>query len=136
VKAPNLALRRARLRLASPHIPGRRLSRQELAEAVNAHVFAKFGRRIHLDGSYIGKLERGTIRWPRADCRNSLRNVLGAATDAEIGFYSVRRNQSDEAFIASDPVMLRQLGAAHLEPAGPATPLPEAVAGLAFHLFA
>jgi hypothetical protein len=81
------------------------MSRQELAEAVNAHVFRTTGRQTQIDASYIGKLERGTHRWPRADCREGLRAVLGAAADAEIGLYNVRRNASDEAFLATDPVL-------------------------------
>jgi hypothetical protein len=81
------------------------MSRQELTEVVNAHVFAATGRRVQVDGSYIGKLERGTHRWPRADCREGLRVVLGATADAEIGFYNVRRNASDEHFLASDPTL-------------------------------
>ena len=104
-RPPNLALRRARLRLASPLMPSRRMSRQELAEAVNAHIFNTTGRRVQLDASYIGKLERGTHRWPRAECRQGLRAVLGATANVEIGFYSVRRNASDEAFLAADPAL-------------------------------
>jgi transcriptional regulator with XRE-family HTH domain len=79
------------------------MSRQELAEAVNAHVYATTGRRARLDAGYIGKLERGEHRWPRADHRQGLRAVLGVATDAEIGMYNRRRNVSDELFLASDP---------------------------------
>jgi transcriptional regulator with XRE-family HTH domain len=81
------------------------MSRQELAEAVNAHVGATSGRRAHLDAGYIGKLERGEYRWPRADHRQGLRAVLGAATDAEIGLYNMRRSTSDELFLASDPTL-------------------------------
>jgi transcriptional regulator with XRE-family HTH domain len=105
VDAPNVQLRRARLRLPSPVVPGRRMSRQELAEAVNAYVYATTGRRTHLDAGYIGKLERGKHRWPRADHRRGLRAVLGVATDAEVGLYNMRRSASDEAFLASDPVL-------------------------------
>lgn len=102
-RAPNLELRRARLRQPSPRVPGRRMSRQELAEAVNAHLIAAIGRRVQIDAGYIGRLERGTHRWPQADYRAGLRVVLGAVADSEIGFYSARRNASDEKFLASDP---------------------------------
>jgi transcriptional regulator with XRE-family HTH domain len=81
------------------------MSRQELAEAVNARVYATTGRRARLDAGYIGKLERGTHRWPRADHRRGLRDVLGVTTDVEIGMYNVRRSVSDELFLAVDPVL-------------------------------
>ena len=89
---PNHLLRRARLRLPSP----RNSSRQELAEAVNAHVFDAIGRLVSMDAHYVGRLERGQRRWPGADYRSGLRAVLGVATDAEIGFYLTRRTASDE----------------------------------------
>lgn len=104
-RVPNIEFRRARLRLASRFLPGRRMSRQELAEAVNAQVFAATGRRVEIDGSYIGKLERGSIRWPRAHLRRGLAAVLGAKADGEIGLYSDRLNGGDEAFLAADPVL-------------------------------
>ena len=106
---PNDQLRRARLRLPSPVVPGRRMSRQELAEAVNAQVYAMTGRRSRLDAGYIGKLERGIHRWPRADHRQGLRAVLGVASDAEVGLYNMRRSASDEAFLASDPALTPQV---------------------------
>lgn len=65
------------------------LSRQELAEAVNALVFATYGARTDLDANYIGHLERGEIRWPRERVRAGLRAVLGAQGDAEIGLFIV-----------------------------------------------
>lgn len=72
-------------------MPGEFLSRAELAEQVNAWVHDHLNRTIELDGNYIGKLERGAIRWPQADYRDGLRAVLGVATDAELGF---RRSRS------------------------------------------
>ena len=83
----NDRLRRARERIESPHATGEPLSRQELAELVNAWVFEHQERVIELDANYIGKLEQGTIRWPREpDRRAAFRAVLGVATDAELGF--------------------------------------------------
>ncbi|WP_245614330.1 XRE family transcriptional regulator [Actinokineospora inagensis] len=43
-----------------------------------------------MTANYIGKLERGLIKWPQRDYREGLRAVLGAGTDAELGF---TRNQ-------------------------------------------
>jgi transcriptional regulator with XRE-family HTH domain len=118
---PNDQLRRARLRLPSPVVPGRRMSRQELAEAVNAYVYTVTGRRSRLDAGYIGKLERGIHRWPRADHRRALRAVLGAATDAEVGLYNMRRSASDEAFLASDPTLASPAPVNHRQVAGVAS---------------
>lgn len=59
MREPNDLLRQARLRLVSPSGSGRALSRQELAEAVNAWLFEHVGRVSRLDAEYVGQLERG-----------------------------------------------------------------------------
>lgn len=89
---PNELLRAARLARLSPSGSGRRLSRQELAEAVNAWVFGEHGKVTSLTYSYIGKLERGEHRWPSAPVRSGLRASLNAATDAEIGLFIIRND--------------------------------------------
>lgn len=86
---PNELIRRARLALVSPSGSGRVLSRQELAEAVNAWIFTTHGRRLSLTERSIGKFERGETRWPLVVVRAGLRAVLGVATDAEIGLFRV-----------------------------------------------
>lgn len=86
VRRPNDVLRRARLGMASPSGSGRRMSRQELAEAVNVYLFATTRRVSNLDGNYVGRLERGEYRWPCKAYRQAFRAVLGASTDAELGF--------------------------------------------------
>ena len=94
---PNDQLRRARERAESPHASGECLSRQELAELVNAWVFehTKDHRVIELDANYIGKLEQGSIRWPQdPDRRAGFRAVLGVNTDAELGFRRPRRSRT------------------------------------------
>lgn len=70
------------------------MSRAELADAVNAHVWATTGRKSCLDAETIGRYERGVIRWPRADYREGLRAVLGAASDAEMGFHPTPRGRA------------------------------------------
>ncbi|WP_018681624.1 hypothetical protein [Actinokineospora enzanensis] len=74
--------------------PGESLSRSELAEQVNAWVHAHRNRVVELDGNYVGKLERGLIRWPQLDYREGLRAVLGVRADRELGF---RRSRSATA---------------------------------------
>lgn len=87
-------LRRARLRLLSPSGSGRPMSRQELAEAVNAYLWRVHGVRDRLDETDIGKLERGVHRWPGALRREALRAVLGASSDAELGLFIIRRSHT------------------------------------------
>lgn len=65
----NDLIRRARLARRSPSGSGRMLSRQGLAEAVNAHLYGTTRRVFGLDGSYMGMLERGETRWPNAAYR-------------------------------------------------------------------
>jgi len=91
VREPNNQLRQARERTASPNLPGQPLSRQELAELLNAAVYQTTDRICAVDGQYIGKLERGAVRWPHADYRTALRVILHATTDADLGFHPHRR---------------------------------------------
>ncbi|MGC5031860.1 hypothetical protein [Micromonospora sp. DT229] len=92
---PNDLLRAARLALRSPSGSGRPMSRQELAEAVNAWLYEHAGRRFAIHAGYIGNLERGTTRWPSAHYRTGLRAVLGRATDAELGFFIIQGHAKD-----------------------------------------
>jgi hypothetical protein len=84
----NEQLRAARQRVESPSAPGEPMSRQELADAVNAHVFrASGGTQVTaVDSNHIGKWERGTIRWPAAHYRAALRAILDVDTDRHLGF--------------------------------------------------
>jgi len=91
VRLPNDRLRAARLDRPSPSGSGRRLSRQELADMVNAELAHIEGRYGALDATYIGKLERGEHRWPQERYRQALRAVLGAQADAELGFFVIRK---------------------------------------------
>jgi transcriptional regulator with XRE-family HTH domain len=65
------------------------MSRQELADAVNAYGHAR-GVPVEATGRYVGRLERGETRWPGAVYRQAFRAVLGAATNAGLGFYITR----------------------------------------------
>jgi hypothetical protein len=86
------ALRRARERIPSAQDAGVCLSRHEVAELVNGWIYERTHRLVELDGNYIGKLERGVIRWPNRLYRQALRTVLRVASDAQLGFYSRRRS--------------------------------------------
>jgi hypothetical protein len=89
-RKPNTRLRAARLGMQSPSGSGRPLSRQELAELVNVELAARRIRYAALDAGHVGKYERGEHRWPQRAYRDGLRAVLGAACDADLGFYIVR----------------------------------------------
>ncbi len=87
----NELLRAARKRTASLTCPGVCLSRQELAELVNTWVWEHHDKKVVVaTANYLGKLERGLIRWPGALFREALRAILGAPTDAALGFVNAR----------------------------------------------
>ncbi|MFZ2119156.1 MAG: XRE family transcriptional regulator [Pseudonocardiaceae bacterium] len=107
-------LRRARERVESPNATGESLSRQELAELVNAWVYEHTTppRVIGTDANYVGQLERGKIRWPQdADRRAGFRAVLGATSDAELGFRRPRRARSTVADVDRQQFIRAALGA-------------------------
>ena len=66
------------------------MSRRELADAVNAYLWDTYRRKENLTENDIGKLERGVTRWPSERRREAFRTVLGATTDAELGFFIIR----------------------------------------------
>lgn len=66
------------------------LTEGQLAEAVARLVTAETGRGAALDGNYVSKLECGRITWPNHAYRRAFRVFFDAATDAELGFYSMR----------------------------------------------
>lgn len=87
----NTKLINARLRKMSPTGSEHPMSRQELAEAVNAWQWHTYEKEDRLDETDIGKLERGETHWPRRMRREGLRAVLDVRTDVELGFYRHRR---------------------------------------------
>ncbi|NRQ32975.1 XRE family transcriptional regulator [Nonomuraea sp. NN258] len=91
---PNLLLQQARERLPSPGVPGEHASRQELADLVNAWLYENRNRQGGLTQEYVGKLERGEVRWPNRDYREAFRTILGAERDRDLGFTRSRRATS------------------------------------------
>lgn len=91
--AENQLLAEARRRQPSPSGSGRAMSRQELAEAINAYLYRTARQQANVDETYIGELERGQHRWPSSRYRGALRTILGVSTDAELGFYPKRGGQ-------------------------------------------
>ncbi|MEU0511243.1 XRE family transcriptional regulator [Amycolatopsis thermoflava] len=108
---PNDRLKRARERVESPNATGQPLSRQELAELVNAWIRTHKGRRDDLNANYIGKLETGRIRWPQDPIRReAFRAVLGAASDADLGFQRPRRSRSTVADVDRQQFLRAAIG--------------------------
>lgn len=69
-----------------PANPGRPLSRQELAEAVNSWVYDHTGQVCCLDEQHIRRYEAGHHRNPCPRYRQALRAVLHAGSDETLGF--------------------------------------------------
>jgi len=67
------------------------MSRQELADAVNKVLHPMGPHAGTVSARWVGGLEQGRARWPRAHTRQALRRVLGAATDAQLGLFVNRR---------------------------------------------
>lgn len=84
-RQPNTRLRDARTRLTSPHDPGKPMSRQELADAINAWLFERLGVVRNLDAQHIRRYETGQHRRPCREYRQALCAVLGADEQA-LGF--------------------------------------------------
>lgn len=92
---PNTQLQQRREGTPSRFVPGQTMTRAELADAINEHVWQTTGIRRDLDAHAIARYERGVVRWPNADYRRAMNDILGAS-DAELGFVASRRRQPDE----------------------------------------
>ncbi|WP_113704731.1 XRE family transcriptional regulator [Nonomuraea lactucae] len=90
---PNVLLQQARERVPSPSAPGESASRQDLADLVNAWILNERNRTAGLTANYIGKMERGLVRWPQQDYRDALRAICGADEDKDLGFARRRRTK-------------------------------------------
>jgi hypothetical protein len=88
---PNVLLRQARAWVASPSTPGESASRQDLADLVNAWMLREKNQVGTWTANYVGKLERGLVRWPNADYREALRAVCEVDEDKDLGLTRPRR---------------------------------------------
>jgi transcriptional regulator with XRE-family HTH domain len=113
---PNLLLRQARLAIHPAPGTDRPMSRQELADAVNAYLYQHHdGRVCFMDGRYIGKLEQGVHRWPSEHYRAALRAVLGQPMDIDLGFFKRHDSSADEP---ADPPLRRSQAQQGRQPHG------------------
>ncbi|WP_143050078.1 XRE family transcriptional regulator [Asanoa ishikariensis] len=67
------------------------MSRQELADVCNTWLSTKPDPDTPITENTIAKIEQGRVTWPREWRRAAYRHVLGASTDAELGFEDRRR---------------------------------------------
>lgn len=74
---------------------GRPVSRQELADAVNAYAHAPAGCCRTVGARYVGRLGRGEHRWPFEPYRTALREILGKTTNADLGFFIIQGHAQD-----------------------------------------
>jgi hypothetical protein len=88
-----------------------------LADAVNAHLHAHGHQQSCVDANYVGKLERGQTRWPTAAVRAAFRFVLGAPTDADLGFYIIRATAPFTRGTDPQPVLGRPTESIDTKPA-------------------
>lgn len=91
---PNVLLRQARLRTPSRATPGRAMSRAEIVETVNVHLWETSGINSGFTVSTYAKYERGVVRWPSRVYRDALRTVLRVRQDADLGFHPTPRGRS------------------------------------------
>ncbi len=103
----NNEFRDARENTESPTHPGYCLTRQELAELVNAYIYDHHTKKMtEASANYIGQVESGKIRWPGKLYREAFREIFGVPTDAALGFVNAR---SRRAAVRLDPVKRRKL---------------------------
>jgi len=82
-------------------------TQEHAAAAVQAKVRADTGQDARtIDAAWIGRLERGRLKWPTDDYRAALRAVYGVATDTDLGLSGARSQAALEAVQSPD---LRQL---------------------------
>jgi SAM-dependent methyltransferase len=93
----NTKLEDHRMRLWSPKHPGRKMSRAELATAVNRKLAQLYpGKRsLRVTARWIKDLELGVTSWPGAQRRKALRIVLGASSDARLGLFDSHPRSGD-----------------------------------------
>ncbi|WP_199565164.1 hypothetical protein [Spongiactinospora rosea] len=90
-----------------------------MADLVNAWIHREYQRSAVMTANYLGKLERGVVRWPCAEYRAALRAVLGTETDHALGFrrHRQRRKSADTVSDVDRKDFLRTaLGAAATVP--------------------
>ncbi|HWR47376.1 MAG TPA: XRE family transcriptional regulator, partial [Pseudonocardiaceae bacterium] len=103
----NNQFRDARENTESPTHPGYCLTRQELAEQVNAYIYDHHKKKItEASANYIGQVERGDIRWPCKLYREAFREIFGVSADSDLGFVNAR---SRRAAVKLDNVKRRKL---------------------------
>jgi hypothetical protein len=84
-RKPNRLLRQAR----------GEMSQARLADLVNRAILQTTGRPGAISAKSVSDWERGWYSWPIAPVRDALREVLGASSDADLGFENRRARASE-----------------------------------------
>jgi hypothetical protein len=119
----NEALVAARLAQPSRSRPRQPLSRHELAQLINQYIWDNYRQETPVDENYIGKLERGVVRWPQALYREAMAAVLAAAHPEDLGFRPRHRASVDAAGREPEGAAVESMSLAALS-----TPLLDAMA--------
>ncbi|WNV90346.1 hypothetical protein [Umezawaea sp. Da 62-37] len=91
------------------------MTRQELAEALNAYVTLRDPKAMPLDFRNIGLFERGVTRWPRKLIREALRSVLMASNDSALGLHTGRRASLIPQTVAAAPSISAEYSSSNAE---------------------
>ncbi|WP_460962711.1 hypothetical protein [Parasphingorhabdus pacifica] len=92
------------------------MSRQELADAVNAWLHHHTNRAGALDAHYVARLERGAVRWPGREYRAGFRAILGVGTDSALGFLPPNRARSALRDAPGNGPSITPVPEGHVEP--------------------
>ncbi|WNV84968.1 hypothetical protein [Umezawaea sp. Da 62-37] len=99
----NTQLHTARLKTRSPTDPNTAMTQVELADAINRYLIDSGAPdRELVTYRLISQYENGYVRWPGNSRRAAFRHVLGAATDAELGFFPPISSVREPLLTASD----------------------------------
>ncbi|MGH3830791.1 MAG: XRE family transcriptional regulator [Pseudonocardiaceae bacterium] len=91
----NNEFREARKNTESPTHPGYCLTREELAELVNAWIYDHHKKKeTEASANYIGQVENGRIRWPGKLYREAFRAIFGVSADSDLGFVNARSRRA------------------------------------------
>ncbi len=114
---PNHQFVAARTQLTSPSGSGLGMSRRELADLVNEYLHVHDPSDPGVDGNYIGKIEKGRVRWPGRVRRAAFRHILNVRIDADLGLTVLRGAQLPKSVrTPAQPTMVSPAFAATLPP--------------------
>jgi transcriptional regulator with XRE-family HTH domain len=91
------------------------ISQARLAEMVNTQILKATGRPGAITAKSVSDWERGWYSWPTALARAALREVLGVADDAQLGFENRRARVAEETSVVRASRNISLLELAHAD---------------------